>query len=287
MATEQLRVLIVEDGEVSAEGLRRLLSEQPDMEVVGIAPTGQEALRYTADLAPDVVLMDLYLPDLDGLEATRRIAAAYPATSIIMVTGEQRVAFLQQAMLAGAQGYVLKPITDAAELANTIRTVRRRTLDRLGHDPSGRLATPLDRHTEEFLALVSHELRQPVAAIALTAEALHDAAALGPTEHRMLDGVWRQAQHLTQLAEDVLAVARLESAQVSLHPALFDLSALVAALARECPTPARVRVQANKRWCGPGRRPDARAGAGAGSRAARLAHGRSRATGPGDHQPPR
>src|SRR5205814_10640455 len=93
----------------------------------------------------------------------------------------------------------------------------------------------LDRQREEFLALVSHELRQPVAAIATTAELPGDTPGLGPSGQRALGILRRQARRLAQLAEDVLAVARLETGRLQLERTTIDLCALVAALARATP----------------------------------------------------
>jgi signal transduction histidine kinase len=188
--------------------------------------------------------MDVHLPDIDGLEATQRIVAENSDVSVILVTSEQRIEFLQQAMLAGAQGYLLKPITDAAAVAGTVRTVRQRALERRALLSVVRQANELEQRQEQFLALISHELRQPVAAIALTAEALGGAEGIGPTEQRALSALSRQARRLAQLAEDVLAVARLESQQFPLHPTQVDLRALVEALVRESLAPERVRVTA-------------------------------------------
>jgi pilus assembly protein CpaE len=130
MADEQLRVLIVEDSEVTARALTEMVNAQPDMDVIGVAPTGQEAVRRAGELRPDVVLMDIHLPDIDGLQATWLIASKNPDSSVIMVTSEERIEYVQRAMVAGAQGYLVKPIKTAADLAATIRTVRQRALER-------------------------------------------------------------------------------------------------------------------------------------------------------------
>src|SRR5215210_5279464 len=114
MAAERLRVLIVEDAPVTAQALRAMLETEPDMRVVGIAATGTDGVQRAREVSPDVVLMDVHLPDIDGLEATQRIAGENPDITIIVVTAEERIEFLQQAMLAGAQGYLLKPVTAAA-----------------------------------------------------------------------------------------------------------------------------------------------------------------------------
>jgi pilus assembly protein CpaE len=130
MADQQLSVLIVEDSHLTARVLRDMIDAQPDMTVAGIASTGQEAVRRASELSPDVILMDIHLPDIDGVHATWLIASKNPNSSVIMVSSEERAEYMQRAMVAGAQGYVLKPIRDAEEIANTIRTVRQRFQER-------------------------------------------------------------------------------------------------------------------------------------------------------------
>jgi pilus assembly protein CpaE len=130
MAVEKLRVLVVEDSALMARVLREMVDSQPDMTVIDVATTGQDAVRRATELRPDIVLMDIHLPDIDGVHATWLIASKNPESSVIMVTSEERTEFMQRAMVAGAQGYVLKPVRDTEEMANTIRTVRERALER-------------------------------------------------------------------------------------------------------------------------------------------------------------
>src|SRR4030081_392804 len=107
--------------------LSRLIGGQPDMEWVGAAASGQEGLRRAAELQPDVVLMDIHMPDLDGIQAAWLMSSRAPHGAVIMVTSEERIDFLQKAMTAGAQGYVLKPFEKGAQLFETIRDVHRRS----------------------------------------------------------------------------------------------------------------------------------------------------------------
>ena len=130
MAAEKLRVLLVDDSHLTARVMRDMIDAQLDMTVVEVAATGQEGVRRATELRPDVVLMDIHLPDIDGVHATWLIASKNPDASILMVTSEERAGFMQRAMVAGAHGYVLKPIRDPDELATTIRTVRQRALER-------------------------------------------------------------------------------------------------------------------------------------------------------------
>jgi pilus assembly protein CpaE len=98
-----------------------LVEAQPDMELVDTAETGHEGLRRALELQPDIILMDVHMPDMDGIQATWLISNKSPNGAVIMVTSEERVDFLQRAMAAGAQGYVLKPFGDGAQLLQTMR----------------------------------------------------------------------------------------------------------------------------------------------------------------------
>jgi len=121
---EPLRVLIADDHTLFRYGMRGLLATQPDIEVVGEATTGEESVASAAELEPDVVLMDIKMPGVSGIEATRRILADHPRVRILMVTVFEDDASIFTAMRAGARGYVLK---DAGkdDVLGAIRTVGR------------------------------------------------------------------------------------------------------------------------------------------------------------------
>jgi DNA-binding NarL/FixJ family response regulator len=114
-----VRVLIADDHRLFAEALRAILDAEPSVAVVGLAANGAEAVRQTAELQPDVVLMDISMPGLDGLEATRRILAKQPETQVLMVTGSDARQDVDAARIAGAAGYVTKDQI-AAELMRAI-----------------------------------------------------------------------------------------------------------------------------------------------------------------------
>jgi DNA-binding NarL/FixJ family response regulator len=117
-----IRVLIVDDHVLFREGVHAILKSVPDIEIVGEAGTGQEALALASDLIPDVILMDIQMPDLNGVEATRRILETQPDSGIIIVTMLEDDDSLFSAMQAGARGYVLKG-ADKAEMLKSIRAV--------------------------------------------------------------------------------------------------------------------------------------------------------------------
>jgi pilus assembly protein CpaE len=136
-----IRVLAVDDSATIRETLALLIDAQPDMELVGSAASGQEAVRRAAELQPDIVLMDIHMPDLDGIQATWLVSSRAPHGAVIMVTSEERIDFLQKAMAAGAQGYVLKPFGAGGQLFQTIREVHGRSSARRMQASGG---APLD-----------------------------------------------------------------------------------------------------------------------------------------------
>src|SRR5215212_1378446 len=117
-----IRVLIVDDQSLIRVGIQALLSRKPDIEVVGQAGDGVEALRQVAALDPDVVLMDIRMPNMDGVEATRQLVARRARAGIIILTTFHDDANVFSALAAGARGYLLKD-TDHKELAEAIRVI--------------------------------------------------------------------------------------------------------------------------------------------------------------------
>ena len=121
---ETLRILVAEDHPLFRKGMTSLLSSVPEFEVVGEAATGEEAVARTADLQPDVVLMDLQMPEVNGIEATRRILLESPNVRVLVVTLFEDDDSVFLALRAGARGYVLKD-ADEEEMVLAIRAVGR------------------------------------------------------------------------------------------------------------------------------------------------------------------
>ena len=116
------RILIVDDHQIVREGLCALLSAESDMEVIGEASDGSEALRACRDLAPDLVLIDATMPRMNGIEATRRINASMPAIKVLCLSMHSEPQFVEHMLEAGAKGYLLKDCA-AEELIEAIRVV--------------------------------------------------------------------------------------------------------------------------------------------------------------------
>ncbi len=156
-----LRVLLVDDHEIMRQGLRLLLEKNSDMEVVGEANDGLKAIELAKELEPDVVVMDVNMPGVDGADATRQIVSEKPDTRIVALSMHSKKGFIIEMLKAGASGYVLKE-NAFSELVNAINTVMGNEIylsskitrivvddyvqDRIGGDSSKRMLT--DRESE-------------------------------------------------------------------------------------------------------------------------------------------
>jgi two-component system, NarL family, response regulator DegU len=116
------RVLIVDDHRAFRDGLKLVINHQSDMEVVGEAEDGEKAIALTRELLPDIILMDVKMPVMDGAEATSRILAEMPGMKILALSIYDDDGFMTNMMRAGARGYILKGC-DSEELADTIRRI--------------------------------------------------------------------------------------------------------------------------------------------------------------------
>jgi two-component system, NarL family, response regulator LiaR len=163
-----IRVLIADDHAVVRQGLRTFLDLQEEIDVVGEAADGEEALAAIEELAPDVVLMDLVMPRLDGIEAIRRIRERTPATRVIVLTSFLDDDKVFPAVRAGAAGYLLKDV-QPQELVRAIRTVRdgqallhpavaARLMEEIADDSRRRAPDPLTPREREVLALLARGL---------------------------------------------------------------------------------------------------------------------------------
>lgn len=118
----KIRVFLADDHKVFREGIRLLLEKRLDMEVIGEADDGRETVTKVSQLMPDVVLMDITMPGLNGLEATRQIKQKYPSIKVLMLTMHETDQYLSEMLEVGACGYLVKTVT-SQELASAIRAV--------------------------------------------------------------------------------------------------------------------------------------------------------------------
>lgn len=154
MTTEPIRVLLVDDHAVVRRGISAFLTTYEEIDVVGEASGGNQGVELAQQLLPDVVLMDLVMPDMDGIEATRRIRAISPTTQVIVLTSYSEDERIFPAIKAGALSYLLKDV-GPEELVRAIKAARRgeailhpAVAGRLMQELSGARSSPLDELTE-------------------------------------------------------------------------------------------------------------------------------------------
>ena len=126
--TDKIRVLIVDDIPDTRENIRKLLQFEPDFEVVGAARTGKEGIDLTKETRPDVILMDINMPDMDGITATESIRREYPHTQIIILSVQSDPNYMRRAMLAGARDFLTKP-PSVDEMISAIRRAGKISLE--------------------------------------------------------------------------------------------------------------------------------------------------------------
>jgi two-component system, NarL family, response regulator DegU len=208
-----MKVLIVDDHPVTRDGLRSALSTSDEVEVVGEAATGEEAVRLVKELCPEVVFMDVRLPGITGIEATKQVLSFAPDTKIILFTVEESRAALADAMRAGVSGYLLKDVSaseliQAGKLALEGKAVIHPTLTRAFIEEAQyvdtRPNTPLSRRESEILQMVAYG--------ATTKEVAHK---LGISPHTV-------KTHLERIFEKLGANDRAQAVAIALRKGLVD-----------------------------------------------------------------
>jgi DNA-binding NarL/FixJ family response regulator len=122
--SQRIRVLLVDDHRVVRQGFRLILSQQPDVEVVGEASGGREAVEMCVRLEPNVAIMDIAMPDVNGVEATRLLRQNCPRTAVLILSMHKNAVYVRETLRAGAKGYLLKDAIDGDLLA-AVRSLAR------------------------------------------------------------------------------------------------------------------------------------------------------------------
>src|SRR5215813_7165000 len=122
--SRKTRILLADDHAVVRHGFRMILSAQPDLEVVGEASNGREAVEEAEKLQPDVVVMDVSMPELNGIEATRRVVESSPRTRVLALSMHRDSVYVREVLRAGARGYLLKDASEQ-DLVSAVRAVAR------------------------------------------------------------------------------------------------------------------------------------------------------------------
>jgi pilus assembly protein CpaE len=145
--SDRIRVLIVDDISETRDHLTRLLGFEPDIEVIGTAASGAEAIEQATKLQPDVVLMDINMPDMDGITATERLSSHVPTAAVVMMSVQGEADYLRRSMLAGAREFLVKPFS-SDELTASIRQVYSREKEKAGRAVAAQAIRTQDPTTE-------------------------------------------------------------------------------------------------------------------------------------------
>ncbi len=164
-----IRVLVADDHAIIREGLRVMLGNQPDMEVVAVATNGREAIRLVDEQEPDVIVMDISMPELNGIEAIQQMSPRHPHMQVVVLSIHETKPYVYRALKAGAKGYLIKE-TAGLEVVEAVRAVQRgehylsqRIADLLTNASSQHLEAPIEVSPLEMLSSREREILQLVA----------------------------------------------------------------------------------------------------------------------------
>jgi two-component system response regulator NreC len=164
MSNKKTRILLADDHSVVRSGFRMILDAQADLEVVGEVANGREAVEQATALQPDVVIMDVTMPELNGIEATRRIAAALPKTRVLALSMHKDSVYVREILRAGACGYLLKD-SGEGDLVSAVRAVARGE-GYLSSGVSDAVLTDYRKHVTDPIDLLSSREREVLQMIA-------------------------------------------------------------------------------------------------------------------------
>jgi two-component system response regulator NreC len=161
---EKIRILLADDHAVVRQGFKMILAAQPDMEIVGEAGNGREALDLAGQLQPDIVVMDVAMPELNGIEATRRLADLAPRTRVLALSMHKDSVYVREILRAGARGYLLKD-SISSDLLAAVRAVARGE-GYLSPGVSDAVLNDYRRHVTDPIDLLSSREREVLQMIA-------------------------------------------------------------------------------------------------------------------------
>jgi len=219
MAEGRIRVLVADDHAIVREGICALLKAQPDITVIGEAPDGYEALAKVQELHPDIVLMDLAMPNMSGLVATQRIKEESPQTQVLALTVHEDEEYFYGALAAGASGYLLKGVI-SSELVAAIRAVHQ---GKVYIDPSiaGKLVTTCIR------GMRSGDERQGLDSLTKREREVLKLIGEGRTNQEIADILYLSPNtvqtHRSRIMDKLKLQNRAELIKFALHKGLVDL----------------------------------------------------------------
>lgn len=156
--SRKIRILLADDHALVRQGFRKILEAEPDMEVVGEAGNGRQAVELGRSLLPDVIVMDVGMPELNGIEATRRLSEAAPRSRILALSMHKDSVYVREILRAGAQGYLLKDAFDR-DLLLAVRAVARGEAY-LSPAVAGAVLTDFRRHVRDPIDLLTSRERE-------------------------------------------------------------------------------------------------------------------------------
>lgn len=235
-----MKILLVDDNAPIRHNLRQLLEMHPDVEVVGEGVNGAEAVEQAGQLAPDVVLMDMNMPVMNGAEATKLIKERHPDVKVLALTAFGDMTLVSAMVKAGASGYLLKG-GSSKELLESLRSVAQgggaldkevthgviedmAELYRKEQERANALAE-LDRMKSEFISVVSHELRTPLTSIkgGVSTLSVNYDHLTRDEQLELLGLIGRQSDRLGRLVNQILTVSGIQRGGLGLVPTTFSL----------------------------------------------------------------
>lgn len=235
-----MKVLLIDDHAPIRRGIRQLLELRAEFEVVGEGANGEEAVRQVDELEPDIVLMDMNMPVMNGADATRLIKEKHPDVHVVGLTAFGEMSLVSAMVNAGAAGYLLKGGAPE-ELIDSLNAVARgqgaldkgvtkAVMDDMAemHKKEAKAYAELDRMKSEFVSVITHELRTPLTSIKGGVHTLK--RGWNEVDEQMklefLDSIDRQCDRLSNMIEKILLVSGIQRGGLGLEPTVFRLDSI-------------------------------------------------------------